>query len=80
MENDITLPKAAPDSPGVFLPTAPRLRVLWMSLSTVLNIALVITVRLGARRQEAFGSSLVDPRAVDQRCVLRRRLFRCTSE
>ena len=41
--------------------------MLWMSPSTVLNIALVITVRLGARRQEAFGSSLVDPRAVDQR-------------
>jgi hypothetical protein len=40
--------------------------MLRMSPGTVFNIALVITVRLGARRQEAFGSSLVDPRAVDQ--------------
>jgi hypothetical protein len=62
-ENDTTLPKAAPDSRAVFVPTAARLRMLWVSPGTVLDIALVITVRLGTRRQEAFGSSLVDPRA-----------------
>jgi hypothetical protein len=57
-QNELTLPKAAPDSPSVFLPSAPRLRLLWMSPGAVLNLALVSALRLGARRQETFGSSL----------------------
>jgi hypothetical protein len=32
--------------------------MLWMSPRAVLNLALVSTLRLGARRQETFGSSL----------------------
>jgi hypothetical protein len=32
--------------------------MLWMSPRAVLNITLVSTLRLGARRQETFGSSL----------------------
>jgi hypothetical protein len=32
--------------------------MLWMSRRAVLNLALVSTLRLGARRQEAFGTSL----------------------
>jgi hypothetical protein len=58
MENELTLPKAAPDSAAVFVPSAARLRMLRMSPRAVLNFTLVSTLRLGARRQKAFGSSL----------------------
>jgi hypothetical protein len=34
--------------------------MLWVSPGTVLNIALVSTLLLGAHRQETVGSSLVD--------------------